>query len=382
MSHRFKSSLPLVYTRDVVDVFKGILILLILLGHNIIFGNNCSGAWRLLYSFHVTSFLLLPFVFSLRRVSFSFLRDRAVRYLVPYSIFFFASSAVYFFVFVRAGDVGLGDWLISVFWGYLISSGSLVHDACGFGSYWFLPALLSLVICVNIWGGLNDAKRRIFFWLFLGTHVLVGLLGEQWMRHLPMGLAIALHMVFLGLVLRWLYGISSGGYDFLMIFVFVGLAYLSRKYDTLFMIGSLRFGDVRSLGYLLLHDGLMLSGFMSVLVVSRVLRGVKLLGSIGRLSLMIYLVHPFVNQLMFRLNGYFFSGTDRLGWWWQVMFVFGMTAGVSLLIALFIDRVDVFKGVLMPRDFEMFKGNFRYGVGEDVADDGGIIDPAEVVDVE
>ena len=48
--------------RAVVDAFKGILISLIVLGHNTLFFAACPLCFNVLYNFHVACFLLLPFI--------------------------------------------------------------------------------------------------------------------------------------------------------------------------------------------------------------------------------------------------------------------------------------------------------------------------------
>ena len=73
---------------------KGILIALVVLGHNRVLSAASPELFSSLYNFHVGSFLLLPFFAAGKGFGRSWLADRAVRYLVPHLVFFaFACAA-------------------------------------------------------------------------------------------------------------------------------------------------------------------------------------------------------------------------------------------------------------------------------------------------
>ena len=114
------------------DAFKGVLICLIVLGHNTVFSSSYPLAFNSLYNFHVASFLLLPFLFFGSSVGKFQFTDRVVRYLVPHFFFFVLACAAYFTLFVGNSGPEIAEWVRSVALAILLGSEGIYNAACGF----------------------------------------------------------------------------------------------------------------------------------------------------------------------------------------------------------------------------------------------------------
>ena len=101
-----------------IDAAKGILILLIVLGHNHVILRNVENLRPFLYNWHVYAFFLVAFILPVRRYDFPALVDRMVRYLVPFVAFLGLTTTLSWGMegFADTGD-RLVDFLKAVFIG-------------------------------------------------------------------------------------------------------------------------------------------------------------------------------------------------------------------------------------------------------------------------
>ena len=71
----------------VIDKIKGVLIVLIVVGHNFLIMSSVPGLYRILYCFHVGGFFLLSACLSRHPPDGRKLADKSFRYYVPYVLF-------------------------------------------------------------------------------------------------------------------------------------------------------------------------------------------------------------------------------------------------------------------------------------------------------
>lgn len=139
--------------RDESGAIKGLLIFLIVLGHNALFTNSIKGSFEYLYTFHVQSFFVLPFLYGVsKKSSFkeSFKKNFA-RLYYPFLLFFIVLS----FVFHITGSsnidmnklVEINDNKILYYVNTLLTGNFYLIDYfSGFQYLWFLPVMFSMCI--------------------------------------------------------------------------------------------------------------------------------------------------------------------------------------------------------------------------------------------
>ena len=129
-------------TRDESNIIKGILILLIVLGHNhFLMDGEYVRLQIQLYKFHVIEFFILPFFYKMKAdTSWEHLRDIIVRNWVPY---LWILSACYLTSCIYFHKIGLE-------WGHIsaILLGTQTHLSkyYNFVFPWFLPTYCSFFI--------------------------------------------------------------------------------------------------------------------------------------------------------------------------------------------------------------------------------------------
>jgi fucose 4-O-acetylase-like acetyltransferase len=127
-----------------VDLVKGLLILVVIAGHNEGLMQHALWLRQLFYYFNTQCFFLLSSLLDTTPFSRGLLRDRAVRYLVPFG--WFLTAAWIAFLTMRGGDQSASVAAIWFMRAVVTGSEPAIHAAVGMRYLWFLPALFSLVI--------------------------------------------------------------------------------------------------------------------------------------------------------------------------------------------------------------------------------------------
>ena len=323
-----------------IDAFKGILIGLITLGHNIIFSSFYPDLHGVLYNFHVASFLLLPFLFFGSSVSKYQFKDRVARYLVPHFIFYLLSCVAFFVMFTNTGEVNLLGAMQAVFVAAVFGSESTYRLASGFGFFWFLPALLTLVTLRTAFfrGGL--VVKSVMVVVFCGVHLTLGFLPVWWLPFIPWSLPVVLFLFPLGLVVgaMWNRGIKShvafaGSSILFLICIFVGLNWPSK----VGFAGDPKVYAIDQPLRLVFHDVYLVSAFFALLMVCWYLPSWlrDFLAYIGKRSLFVFLVHPFVLQIFYIFGGVSFFASIAKSPLVQVSSSFLFI----ILMTLFLERI-------------------------------------------
>lgn len=143
--------------REESTALKGLLILLIILGHNATFTIALPGSFGYLYTFHVQSFFILPFLYNnydnTKHISFKdcFVKN-FVRLYYPYILFFLILSLLCYITNGNSIDINkLIDLKDDYNIPYLIDAiftGNyyLIDFFTGFQHLWFLPVMFSMSV--------------------------------------------------------------------------------------------------------------------------------------------------------------------------------------------------------------------------------------------
>jgi hypothetical protein len=281
---------------DYIDTFKGLLILVVIMDHNDVAHVVFPATFRPL-TFHVIGFLILPFLVTVPRFSWGLVRDRFIRYWVPFAATMLVSSILFWVIYHRHEP--MSRFVVDFLLGVCIGSAPLVKKASGFLAYWFLPALFGTVVVLSFYEKLPARGRMILLTLFIVAHATVvaqSLPGYYW---IPFGLAIVSNVFVLGIVVRkivcarYLHTLRFG---FPLAFV-VSYGWLVQ-HDVWLEVMSLRVAVIADTITFIAQDVAAISGVISILLIARSLCTIRFLASIGHHSLIIYLLHPLVYVLV------------------------------------------------------------------------------------
>lgn len=287
------------------DAVKGVLILLIALGHDPAAAVALPWLGRFLYGFHVIGFLLLPFLLPAPRAEARALLDRSVRYLAPYASVTLFAIVLNTLLFAR--DVPARELFERAALGLYTGSSGYLKITSGFALFWFLPTLLSLTLVRAALRGRGTPRAWLVVLVALhGTLALV----PDFAAVLPLGLAPALVALPLGLAAEkaWPWA-RTHPLAMVAIAVAVAVPVLASGIST--NLAALAVADVRDPLRLLLQDAHAITMFLAIAACGPHLARVPGLVRLGQLSMGVYLGHSFVLQAL--MWGSMRLGLDPIG---------------------------------------------------------------------
>lgn len=140
---------------------KGILILLIILGHNSILMQE-RAIFDYLYHFHVYLFLLLPFLYNIPQLTVKRIRKDFIHIYKPYTITYFVLVLINTFVLNSEFNI------IQTLYAYISGNEYLLRANIGASFLWFMPTMFSLLLLRNLL--LN--KQTKILWSFVIVSLL------------------------------------------------------------------------------------------------------------------------------------------------------------------------------------------------------------------
>lgn len=285
--------------RPEIDAAKGVLILLVVVGHDRTICSLLPDLWRLLYTFHVAGFFYLTFLLPTPSWSLRVASDRFVRCFWPYLVFVALSSIALRFGPVSIDDAASGVW--ELLWKTTIGSAAFVKRVSGFQLYWFLPAFFSWTMLRMLYQGSERRGRAAILATLFALHPLIGALPRPAGIWQPWGILTVAYLFPLG----WIAGaiapkalIRSAP---LGIFATALVVVTVLGVDGVVNVGRLELYGFDDPPRMLFFDLLSLVLFWAVLRVSAALSAGRLVPWIGRHSLIIYLSHSLILQTSHRL---------------------------------------------------------------------------------
>lgn len=351
---RLNAALPHRIDSETVDAAKGILILLVVIGHAANFFNPEPFPFLGVKFFHVAVFLLLPFVYDVKPLTLNLLRDRFIRYYVPYAVFL-VGYAVLYLVFMRGIDE-TGAWFGDLIKALMIGNGRIIDSAAGLSALWFLPAYLTVSLGISLLIGRWRWPLWVLFSVAVALNASVGALPDPVRHLLPMGLVNVAFLFVLGLCLRICFEALPRAYihKAAPFFLTGFLAFMAASYifQTYIKFPVMILPTILTPLDWIVHDGIILLAALFLLSTTW-LRGIKWLRYFGQKSLQIYLLHlPFVLLPSVIGQRYLYTGPDSVLSW----IIFAVLAAMALLCACIsawiLDRIPVIKGMIFPRDWK------------------------------
>lgn len=339
--------------RGAIDRIKGVLILAVITAHNDAVSLHAPWLRQLAYYFHVQGFFLLSSFLDTQQMSLQFLRDRAVRYLVPHAVFVVLGALA----FGAMQSVTEPATVIHRLWtALLLGNDESLHAATGMHFLWFLPCLFCFCI---IKAGANRWPwfRRPMVLLACLWLPVAGLFSAKSLAWVPYSLLNAVFFFGLGELAKGVLGIPAvarvAATRWFLSLLALGLAALIVGVPLGWVsAASVTTYDIRhplTWGVALVFPCVM------VLALSAGLATVpgKVLEACGTYSMPLYLVHMFVYRGLTRawFGGNFRSptivGADML----IGLAILAATIIGSFTFAVIVRRIPMLRRILFPRSW-------------------------------
>ncbi len=273
------------------DRLKGILILLIILGHiEQFFVGSHENLQRLLYAFHVSSFFFLPFLFNTNKLTIVNIVKNLRRIYIPYTIFYFLSVSMYAFLFHKQISY-------DIITAWIIGTGQLVKATSGFAFFWFFTALFSMILLIMSYNSASKKLKKFFLLISFFLHIIIPLIPNEYLIYFPFSFYVPLYLFIIGIFIKYIYE-HYAWKEYLNIstlFIFVILLYLLYDRGRFNLASPALPNILTNPTDFLLHDLLFIVGFFSMIFLSR---SCDFFTFFGKYSLAIFTIHPFIIQIL------------------------------------------------------------------------------------
>jgi fucose 4-O-acetylase-like acetyltransferase len=278
-----------------INVLKGLLIFLIVVGHNKVF-TSLTGSFEYLYSFHVVCFFILSALLNEDKINDKKVITKAVTYWYPYTVFFFFLTLASYFTKNSAFLDNGGSWA-DFMYSYISADIGKLRPYTGFVYIWFLPALTFFYLLMALSNSIGLIYRALFLVCLLSISFAMEVIGGGQRVSLPFAFQIVIFVVPISLFIKYVL-IARMINPYWTIVAFGVLAFLSNDYyqggvnipSSILPLGSftiyLKYLLFICSVYLLLHQ------------LAKALKKSKLLSYVGLYSLEIYLVHNLINYII------------------------------------------------------------------------------------
>lgn len=303
---------------------KGLLTILIVIGHNHIVAPQNSLLMSYLYTFHVICFFILPWLYNNKKeLTTKNIGDIIYRNWIPYIIFFIFSFVVFSFL------EGKHPELWNILFAFITGSQKLLKENVGVLFLWFLPTFCTFSLLKII----SDNKKWVRISLIVLSLITFCLswLQAEWMRnHLVFGIFTAVQYFVYGiLVKRLIHWKEWTKYIGTVVFIILSYLYWNKH-----------------IGY-----GIMLmpiTGFMLILTILPILR-MKWLRAIGNYSLPIYLTHVYIYNALELI-------IPKTMVWGLLALI--LTIAIAYFLSIIIYKIELIRKLIFPRTFNEWKGIF------------------------
>lgn len=342
-----------IISKDSSTCIKGILIFLIILGHNMCFTLPMEklGLMTYLYAFHVQGFFILPFLYGSKSLTKKVIIKNLIRLYWPYLVL------VTTLLFGYGAFTHFANFSISNITKLYVCGGeAILRTMCGYAALWFLPAMLCTLILKDIFYQSNKIIKctLILISAILNINTILNYpipyysFVSEWFT----GVAIALRFLILGVITRIIIvklskvNISITIWISLLLFVIGTVIYFTLVIPHANQSSSPWFKFIRLWMPIV---------FMIMLCKLQELGNLKLYSiiyNLGQHSLAIYLVSPFIGYL-----AYFTLLHFNLVCWQTGIIAQIVITTIAYLIAKYIIRGRL-KQFIMPRNIEELRTVF------------------------
>lgn len=267
--------------KNISNTLKGILIILIVIGHNSILTRSIDGLFEYLYSFHVMLFFILPWFYKRKPSNIHQTVNRSVKLYLYYIVFFILQVVLYNILIEHNFS------LTESVYAFLRGGHHALKVVTGYEYLWFLPCFCISMIVYDIFCHLPKKGQIIFNILAIIVVLIFINIRYQGCNALIQGVYFAslgaVSVMLYNYVFRYLNKSVP-----MLLFVIMSLCVFIKPIQTTYVIYIVQFMPFIAF-FALWNAGEWLS------------KRSKAFAAIGKLSLLIYLIHPLVFQFLIRV---------------------------------------------------------------------------------
>jgi fucose 4-O-acetylase-like acetyltransferase len=331
--------------KDIINAAKGILILLLVFGH-------ASNVWTpepfasfSIKFFHVACFLLLPFIYEIKPLTWQYARDRAARYYIPFAIFTILYAALYSVTITHT--ISLSALLKAL----IIGNAAQLDIATGLRALWFIPTYITILALTHL---IPRIRTQILLPIALAGHCAAILLANtETLKHwLPFGFVNALYLFPIGLILH----IMHLKYDLFKrhapAFLFLTIAGITAAY---LEKSSIKFPIIHLPDFtplIALHPIIIIAAFM-FLTTTDWFKKIGSLKWIGQNSLIIYITHlPFMAACNMIAQKFIDPAQINTASSIAVFATFAISLSGGIACAMIINRWEILRSLIAPKNWQ------------------------------
>lgn len=334
------------------NVIKAVLILLVMFDHNE-YAHQLFPLFLTGFAFHVLGFLALPLLRPAPALDWDYVGKIVCRYYYPFLLIVCAMAALTMVTQTGVSMAAAGRLLLALYSG----NNDALKNATQMALLWFLPSLLSLLLLRAFIDARGPALRRICLLVLLAAHLVIGPIAPLIRDYLPLGLLPAVYALPLCYLLVWLNTHCSARLGPLAGVLLTGLVFVAVKAAQMAAglsqeLGFALVSDYRSLSALLLNDLESVCGALMLFQAAR-LRLPALLAWGGQHTLPVYLIHPFVALVVYRLCE---KGLPQVGQGSKFVLSMLATMIISMGLAHGLMRMGWVRRFVFPGDAETLLG--------------------------
>jgi fucose 4-O-acetylase-like acetyltransferase len=282
------------------------------------------------------------------------LRDKLFRILAPHAVFMVIAGATFAAVHILMGPLTLSSWLRALPMTLLEQRETLFREHLGAGFLWFLPALAAQTLLLFCYQNAVTALRWVLAGAAVLAHLCLGLGDNPALYQLPFSLSLVSYVFALGLLVNYLYRelrwnpLTSA----ILACAWLAASWLAIENRFFHALAGDMYQAPLSIAEplaLLCQDALILLCFFAMLRLSALLPG-NLMDIVGANSLQIFLLHPFVWRLLWRLGLQDLAPASAGMEFVLTLFTFLLTVGLCLGLAQLIRRTAA-NVLLFPRQW-------------------------------
>ncbi len=336
-------------SKEESSAIKGLLIILIVLGHNMVFTYAVEKYQVMvyLYLFHIQTFFIIPFLYDENPLQWQKAKDLIVRFYVPYLWFFTIFFTGYFLIYKHGAKFDTAEFLNVLFTG----NGMLLAKYVGFQLLWFLPAMLMTMLVKGCYYRLYQPWRGMMLAASLLSYFFLYKFAVKFdagpLNLLP-NVVVGFSLLSYGVMVRKMIPcyVEKLKMIWLMLFIILSCVYFYNYC----VIHNFNQKHLYSWSYLVLTA--IFPGIFIFLLYSfkKQLGRSTLLQNFGRLSMYIYMTHAFIGYLFFEL-------LKRLDW---ISVLFAVIVQILILlisfsIALWVEKTSRFRDIVFPNSLTEFQ---------------------------
>lgn len=337
-----------------IDAAKGILILLIILGHASNFWNPEPYITFSLKFFHVAAFLLLPFIYDTQPITLHYMKERLARYYIPFAFFTIIYGIGYLIVFRGAGDIAA--WLYDLAAALTNANAPALDTATGLRALWFIPTLISITTLNAALIGRLKIPILILLPAAIALHIAASMTSDTLKFQIPFGLTIAAYLLPLGIIIRTIAAHTKQNSleKAAPIFAVITILSITAAY---YAASIIKFPIIHlpapsnPIG-MMIHPVIIIASFL-FLTTTPWFKNIAPLKWLGQNSLTLYLTHlPFLAITSILLEKMVAHDTITIASSIAAAAIFAVALTGSILCALTLNKYKKLKSLIMPRNWQ------------------------------